>query len=170
MQDLVATVEKQTRLAIINVIVSSPSTPVGDLLALATGEHAPLMRGITLGELVDALQATSPARGRKKKTARTPATKRVIAKPAAKPAKPAKQVKSGVEPDVRTPRGRVAYDQALLHTLGELGGGPASSRELTTKVGGTTLQARAALARLITAGKITWSGKARGTRYSLAKG
>jgi hypothetical protein len=36
---------------------------------------------------------------------------------------------------------------------------------IIAEVGGTPLQARSGLARLIEAEKITWTGKARGTKY-----
>ena len=60
-----------------------------------------------------------------------------------------------------------AYDKAILEALTELGGGPVSGAKIKARVGGTPLQARTALNRLIEAGTVTFEGKARGTKYSL---
>ena len=68
--------------------------------------------------------------------------------------------------NTRTAEGRTEYDEALFQAVKEHGG-PVGAGALIAKVGGTSLQARAGLARLIEAGRITWSGKARGTKYSV---
>lgn len=68
--------------------------------------------------------------------------------------------------NTRTAEGRTEYDEALFQAVKEQGG-PVGAGALIAKVGGTSLQARAGLARLIEAGRITWSGKARGTKYSV---
>ena len=68
--------------------------------------------------------------------------------------------------NTRTAEGRAEYDEALFQAVKE-NGGPVGAGVLIAKVGGTSLQARAGLARLIEAGRITWSGKARGTKYSV---
>jgi hypothetical protein len=41
-----------------------------------------------------------------------------------------------------------------------------SAGDVRRQVGGTPLQARAALNRLIEAGKLNYTGRARGTRYT----
>ena len=69
--------------------------------------------------------------------------------------------------NTRTAEGRSAYDEALFQAVKE-SGGPAGAGALIARAGGSSLQARAGLARLIEAGRITWSGKARGTKYSVA--
>lgn len=68
--------------------------------------------------------------------------------------------------NTRTAEGRTEYDEALFQAVKDHGG-PVGAGALIAKVGGTSLQARAGLARLIEAGRITWSGKARGTKYSV---
>ncbi|MEZ4450829.1 MAG: hypothetical protein R3B09_15215 [Nannocystaceae bacterium] len=55
----------------------------------------------------------------------------------------------------------------MLSALQE-GGSAMSAEDLRSRVGGTPLQARAALGRLMEAGHVLWEGRARGTRYSLA--
>lgn len=74
----------------------------------------------------------------------------------------------GKDVNVRTPAGRAEYEMALLAALAEFTT-PTGVSTLMGKVGGTNLQARAALNRLIEAGKITWVGKARGTKYSVVR-
>ena len=49
-----------------------------------------------------------------------------------------------------------------------LGGGLVSGADVKAKVGGTSLQVRTAINRLIEQGKVTFEGKARGTKYSVA--
>ena len=60
--------------------------------------------------------------------------------------------------------GRDAYDKAMLDVL-KGSSKQMAAPELGTAVGGTPLQVRTSLARLIQAGKVSWTGKARGTRY-----
>ncbi len=68
--------------------------------------------------------------------------------------------------NTRTPEGRAEYDTAVLEAVGSFKSAAGSS-QLRKKVGGTPLQMRTALNRLIESGKVTYEGKARATRYSL---
>lgn len=69
---------------------------------------------------------------------------------------------SGV--DTRTPDGRAEYDKAVLKALRK-SREPIGAAEICTVAGGSPLQVRVALARLIAAEQVTWTGKARGTKY-----
>jgi hypothetical protein len=69
--------------------------------------------------------------------------------------------------DTRTPVGRDAYDEQVLAAV-EGAKGPIGAGEVREQVGGTALQARTALNRLIEAGKINYEGRARATRYTPA--
>lgn len=66
--------------------------------------------------------------------------------------------------DTRTTEGRAAYDQELLKAV-KSAKGSIGAAAIIAAAGGTSLQARTGLARLIADGKITWTGKARGTKY-----
>ncbi len=66
--------------------------------------------------------------------------------------------------DTRTPEGRAVYDEALLKAV-KSAKAPIGAGMIIAEVGGTPLQARSGLARLIEAEKVTWTGKARGTKY-----
>lgn len=67
--------------------------------------------------------------------------------------------------NTRTPAGREAYDQAVLAAV-QAARGPIGAGPLRKKVGGTALQVRTALNRLIEAGRINYEGRARATRYT----
>ena len=150
MLDITADIENSIREALIRAILSNPKATIADLLDLTRGEHASMLREITLGQLADALGGKSSKRGKAKEQS------------AQKPA----QGKPG-KVNTRTQAGREAYDNAILGALKDLGGGPVSGAKIKAKVGGTPLQARTALNRLIEAGAVTFEGKARGTKYGL---
>lgn len=71
------------------------------------------------------------------------------------------------EVNTRTQVGRERLDARVLAHLGARSGFVAAS-EVREAVGATSIQVRTSLNRLIEAGKVTWKGKARGTRYKLA--
>lgn len=87
--------------------------------------------------------------------------------PGRKPGRPAAAAagKKGGEVDTRAAASRGKFDEAVL---GAVRGskGRVKAAELRKKVGGSSLQMRAALHRLIEDGKIKSQGKARGTTYS----
>lgn len=62
-------------------------------------------------------------------------------------------------------RGGLSLD-AVLAALASVGG-PAKLEDVRAKVGGTTLQVRAAMQKLVRAGKVAISGRRRGTRYAV---
>jgi len=72
----------------------------------------------------------------------------------------------GKSVNTRTPEGRAKYDSAVYDAV-QSAGKPVGSSALRKSVGGTPLQLRTALNRLIEEGKVTYEGKARATRYSL---
>ena len=71
----------------------------------------------------------------------------------------------GKSVNTRTPAGRDAYDQAVLAAVAA-SRGPVGAGPLRKKVGGTALQVRTALNRLIEQGRINYEGRARATRYT----
>ncbi len=141
-------------------IRANPQMTLSELGKLTSGELGPLLKGLTIGDLISAAGG-SPLKAAKAAKGKTRGKK---AQKAAKPAKP-----KTAEVETRTATGRARYDESVLAAIKGFGK-PMSAEELRASVGGTPLQARASLARLINAGTITWEGKARGTRYSLVKG
>lgn len=181
-----AAIADNERRILITTLRSTPELTLGELHKLSKGTLGRLFSEITLGELINPGAAAAPAArksaggkpaarkgGRRKGGAEKVAAAVAAAAPAAEGdaaaegRKPRKGGGKAKAVNTRTPEGRGAYDEALFKAL-EAAGAPTGAGALIAKVGGTSLQARAGLARLIEAGRITWSGKARGTKYSLA--
>ncbi len=74
--------------------------------------------------------------------------------------------KAGKSVNTRTPEGRAQYDAAVFDAV-SAAGKPVGSSALRRKIGGTPLQLRTALNRLIDDKKVTYEGRARATRYSV---
>ncbi len=70
--------------------------------------------------------------------------------------------------NVRTETGREYFDEEVLATLRQTGGDTVAATTLREMIGADPTQLRTALNRLIERGLVTFTGKARGTRYSLA--
>ncbi|MBX7077557.1 MAG: hypothetical protein K1X88_00135 [Nannocystaceae bacterium] len=151
------------------------STSLETLVSQMTVSELAQRSGISVGTLVElafgsrgaATPTRSPAaaggrkRGRKPKAAAAkPAKAAAKAAPKAEASKPSK---AGV--DTRAPSGRAKYDEAVLAAI-KGAKGRVKAGDLRKKVGGTPLQIRTALHRLLTEGKIKSQGKARGTTYS----
>lgn len=147
------------RSALLSVVANHPSTSVADLRELL-GDH-PELGGVTLAELVgQAGGASKPAKAGKqsKKSSAAPAAPKAAAKPA----------KGGpVEWNTRTNEGRAELDRAVLESLSAFGGVGVSAEAIRARVGATPAQVRESLNRHIEAGDVSFSGKARGTRYTL---
>jgi hypothetical protein len=169
---------------LVDQIRANSQMSLSELGKLATGELGKLLNQITVADLLGAgarkaggQQQERAAEGVRKAGGRQEAAKPAAAegrKPAAAAAKPA-QAEGGRKPakaaqvdvDTRTAEGRAAYDTAVLAAL-RAATGPQSASDLTAVAGGSPLQIRTALARLIEAGSVRWSGRARGTRYTPA--
>ncbi|KIG15553.1 hypothetical protein DB30_05491 [Enhygromyxa salina] len=148
-------VEAVERDVFINLVCENPQLTLAELTRLGKGKFAGLLGTVCVGDIIEAGGSS---------------TSDIIADVKAKPnnkAKPngkTKQAKSKAV-NTRTPEGRRAYDAAVLAIV-EAADHPIKAPEITTKVGGTALQVRKALARLIELNQVTWEGKARGMRYS----
>ena len=70
--------------------------------------------------------------------------------------------------NARTPAGRAALERAVLEALKKLGGKRIAAEQIRERTGATAAQVRTTLNRAIEAGTVTYTGQARGTRYSLA--
>ena len=139
-------VEAVERDVFINLVCENPQLTLAELTRLGKGKFANLLSSVSVGDIIEA-GGTGPSRGEDKAKAKAKA-------------KAAKAV------NTRTPEGRRAYDAAVFSVV-EGAERPIKAPEITAQVGGTALQVRKSLARLIEAGKVTWEGKARGMRYSV---
>jgi predicted transcriptional regulator len=155
-------IASQARAALISVVASQPNTTVAELAELVAAN--PSLGATTLNTLLGGGGAAPKRKGRPPGKAASAASASASAPPAAR--KP----KAGGKPNVRTEAGREQFDQELLAALTAAGGDSVSASTLREAVGGDPNQIRAALNRLIESGVATFSGKARGTRYSLAAG
>jgi len=162
---------------VIAQIRANPEMTLSELGKLTSGELGPLLKGLTIGDLIAAAgtkapkapKAAAPKAGKKAAPKASKGRGRKASAPAAAKAPAKAPAKASAEVETRTATGRERYDQSVLSAIKGFGK-PMSAEELRASVGGTPLQARASLARLINAGTVTWEGKARGTRYSLVKG
>jgi len=186
-----AAIAENERRILISTLLASPDLTLGELHKLSKGSLGRLFSEITISDLISGggggaaapvvrrgkgrppgaatgAAAASAGRGGAIKAVAPAAPAEAAAPVDAKGRGGAIKVRGGKSKVVntRTAEGRMEYDEALFLAVKEQGG-PVGAGALIAKVGGTSLQARAGLARLIEAGRITWSGKARGTKYSV---
>ena len=140
-------------------------TSVAQIVGAAFGTNAPRAAAAAPKRGPGRPPGSGKKRGRPpgsgKKRGRPPGSgKKAAAAPAAAPAS---GKKSAV--DTRAAAGRGKFDEAVLAAV-KAAKGRVKANDLRKKVGGTSLQMRAALHRLIESGKIKSQGKARGTTYS----
>lgn len=130
--------------AFVDVIAKNPKTTVRELAKLVAAN--PDLGGLTLTEIIGgkAKQTRGRKGGRRSAGART--EKR----------------------NVRSAAGRAAFDKDVHAALQKCGGENVAASELRKHLGADPAQLRASLNRMINEGKVTFTGKARGTRYSLA--
>jgi hypothetical protein len=148
-------VEAVERDVFINLVCENPQLTLAELTRLGKGKFAGLLGTVCVGDIIEAGGAST---GESEQEVRAKPNGKAKTNGKAKPVK-SKPV------NTRTPEGRRAYDAAVLAVV-EGADHPIKAPEITTRVGGTALQVRKALARLIELNQVTWEGKARGMRYS----
>lgn len=144
--------------ALLSVVADHPNTSVADLRELVA-DH-PGLGGLTLAELFGKGAGKGSAM-RSAKEAPKAAMGGYKGKPSIKPSK------EHGEWDTRTEEGRTALDRAVFETLAAFGGVGVSAEAIRARLGATPAQVRTSLNRHIEAGDVSFSGKARGTRYTL---
>ena len=138
-----AALEAGSRNAVIKALVAQPDATVAELRKLSQADPilARLFKDISIADLFGPFtKGPAKARGRLQVTFGGPTV------------------------DTRTPEGRAKYD-AMIFKVVKAAKHPLGAAAIIEAVGGTPLQARVGLARLIADEKITWTGKARGTKY-----
>jgi hypothetical protein len=162
----------QAKAALVTIVAENPKTTVRDLKDLISDN--PALGSLTLSELLGG------SRGSGRKAAPQKA------KPAARSAGPVVRKGGGGaaaaasgggggagggaahKRNVRTESGRETFDQEVLEALKAQGGDTVAATQLRESIDAEPTQLRTALNRLIERGLVTFTGKARGTRYSLA--
>lgn len=133
--------------ALVEIVTKKPNTSVKDLRQLVT--ENPSLGSITLAELLGA--TAKKGRGRKAGGRR---------------GKGGRKAAAGKR-NVRTEAGRAAFDKEVLAALTDAGGDTVAASTIRTALNADPTQLRTSLNRLIEKGVVTFTGKARGTRYSL---
>jgi hypothetical protein len=154
-QDALAT---QAKAALVKVVASNPKITVKDLGELIASN--PNLGSLTLDELLGGAGVTSGRRGRRKgglTSAAGGAPRKAGGKGGAH------------KRNVRTETGREAFDAEVLAALKAAGGDHVAATEIRNALDADPTQLRTALNRLIERGIVTFTGKARGTRYSIAE-
>lgn len=152
----------QAKAALVEVVAANPRITVKDLGELVAANP-------NLGSLsLDAMLGVAPEGGRGR------GGRRKAAAPAGAPAAGAAGRKPGRKGgahkrNVRTETGREAFDTEVLDALKQHGGDNVAATQLRNTLNADPTQLRTALNRLIERGIVTFTGKARGTRYSLAE-
>lgn len=162
---------------LVDQIRANSQMSLSELGKLATGELGKLLNQITVADLIGGgtRKPQEPAAESGRKAGGQQQEKARGGKPAQAEGRKPAQAEGGrkaakaaqVDVDTRTAEGRAAYDDAVLTAL-RAATGPQSASDLTAVAGGSPLQIRTALARLIESGSVHWSGRARGTRYTPA--
>lgn len=164
--DLFSALEDRKRELLIDLLRQHPELTLGELQQLARGELGPMLRLITVADLRGSrLSKNVPPTSAPRRAQASQAPASMAPVPSAP--RPAAIGDAG-RPDLntRTAAGREAFDLKILEAV-TVTEGPVSATQVQARVGGTNTQVRAGLNRLIEAGKLTWSGQARGTRYHL---
>jgi hypothetical protein len=139
-----AAVQNAERNVMIDMIRSHPEMSLAEIAKLTKGRFSGLLSSVTIADLI---RGSVDGRGGKS------ATK--------------SRTLGGGAVDTRTPAARRRYDDSVYRVV-KASASPISAQDVRTQVGGTPLQARKALNRLIEAGRLTFQGKARATKYSAA--
>jgi hypothetical protein len=147
-----AAVKDVQRAVFLDLIRSHPEMTLAELSKLSKGQFSGLLSSVTVGEVINA--------GRE-------GAAKVSASPAGEDEDEFDDEEGDEASDVntRTAAGRREYDNRVLEFVRE-SEDAVSATEIRNHVGGTSLQVRKSVARLIETEQVTWQGKARGTRYS----
>ena len=153
-----AAVKDVQRAVFLDLIRSHPEMTLAELSKLSKGQFSSLLSSVTVGEVINA--------GREG-----------AAKLAAAPSAGHEDDEDDEDEDededgdeasdvnTRTAAGRREYDNRVLEFVRD-SDDAVSATEIRNHIGGTSLQVRKSVARLIETEQVTWQGKARGTRYS----
>jgi hypothetical protein len=157
----------QAKSALVTIVAENPKTTVRDLKDLIGNN--PALGTLTLSELLGASGRAAARKGPQKanKPGRPPGP--VVRKGGGGgAAAPAGGGGVAHKRNVRTETGREAFDHEVLEALKAQGGDAVAATQLRESIDAEPTQLRTALNRLIERGLVTFTGKARGTRYSLA--
>ena len=156
-REMSAAVKDVQRAVFLELIRSHPEMTLAELSKLSKGQFSNLLSSVTVGEVINAgMEGRAATTGEHLRDADDDHED---------------ELEDGTgdeeEGDVntRTAAGRRDYDTRVLEFIRNADEA-VSATEIRNHIGGTSLQVRKSVARLIEAEQVTWQGKARGTRYS----
>jgi hypothetical protein len=157
-REMSAAVKDVQRAVFLDLIRSHPEMTLAELSKLSKGQFSSLLSSVTVGEVINAGRE-----GERSAKLTTPDDEDEDERD------DEDEDEDDEDSDVntRTAAGRREYDNRVLEFVRNADEA-VSATEIRNHVGGTSLQVRKSVARLIEAEQVTWQGKARGTRYSLA--
>jgi hypothetical protein len=154
-----AAVKDVQRAVFLDLIRSHPEMTLAELSKLSKGQFSSLLSSVTVGEVINA--------GREGERSTKSAPPRFDEDDDEdREEDDDEEDEEGSDVNTRTAAGRREYDNRVLEFVRN-SDEAVSATEIRNHVGGTSLQVRKSVARLIEAEQVTWQGKARGTRYSL---
>lgn len=156
-----AAVKDVQRAVFLDLIRSHPEMTLAELSKLSKGQFSSLLSSVTVGEVINA--GREGERTAKQGTASFDEDEDDRDEDEDED----EDGEEGSDVNTRTAAGRREYDNRVLEFVSN-SDEAVSATEIRNHVGGTSLQVRKSVARLIEAEQVTWQGKARGTRYSLA--
>jgi hypothetical protein len=142
-REMSAAVKDVQRSVFLELIRSHPEMTLAELSKLSKGQFSSLLSSVTVGEVINAGHELERS-------------------PVAASGAPAE---TPDDVNTRTAAGRREYDARVLEFIQE-SEDAVTATEIRNHIGGTSLQVRKAVARLIDDERVTWQGKARGTRYT----
>lgn len=164
-REMSAAVKDVQRAVFLDLIRSHPEMTLAELSKLSKGQFSSLLSSVTVGEVINAGREGE----RSAKLTNTATTSFDEDEDEDERDDEDGEDDDGEEDsdvNTRTAAGRREYDNRVLDFVRN-SDEAVSATEIRNHVGGTSLQVRKSVARLIEAEQVTWQGKARGTRYSL---
>jgi hypothetical protein len=153
-REMSAAVKDVQRAVFLELIRSHPEMTLAELSKLSKGQFSSLLSSVTVGEVINAGLAARTANAQDEDEVEEDDED--------------EDDEDGEEDgdvNTRTAVGRREYDLRVLEFIRNADDA-VSATEIRNHVGGTSLQVRKSVARLIETEQVTWQGKARGTRYA----
>jgi hypothetical protein len=160
-REMSAAVKDVQRAVFLDLIRSHPEMTLAELSKLSKGQFSSLLSSVTVGEVINAGRE-----GDRSAKMATPSFDEDDDERDDEDEDDDDDGEEGSDVNTRTAAGRREYDNRVLEFV-RTSSDAVSATEIRNHVGGTSLQVRKAVARLIETEQVTWQGKARGTRYSL---
>jgi hypothetical protein len=169
-REMSAAVKDVQRAVFLDLIRSHPEMTLAELSKLSKGQFSSLLSSVTVGEVINAGREGERAGKGAAPSGGSRSGGRELDDDDDDEDLDAEDEdddgEEGSDVNTRTAAGRREYDNRVLEFVRN-SDEPVSATEIRNHVGGTSLQVRKSVARLIETEQVTWQGKARGTRYSL---